>query len=126
MVYHEVQTTHNEDYDGTLTLGELPDGELSFDGGAAIVEDEGVATRLADRYVNLEYAGPVEGQGAESTETEPTDLPVDPTEYTIAELETELEDQEFSEDELQAVLEAEASGQDRDGATDAIEEHLEN
>ena len=104
--------------DATLTLGAHPDGELSFEGGTATVEDETLARRLAERYVRLEYVGDADGD-------ESVTPPVDPAEYTIDDLAVHLDAEAYSAAELQALLDAEVAGKDREGARDVIEAALE-
>lgn len=58
----------------------------------------------------------------ESTEADETEAPFDPSEQTIDELETRLEENDFSDAELDALADAESNGKDREGATDAIDE----
>lgn len=58
---------------------------------------------------------------AQAADAEAADAPLDPDEYTIDELETELADGDYSADELDALAAAERDGQDRTGATDAID-----
>ena len=115
--------------DATLTLGSHPDGELSFEEGTATVADETLARRLAERYVRLEYVG--DAGGDESAGPDDTDgdesvtPPVDPAEYTIDDLAVHLDAEAYSAAELQALLDAEVAGKDREGAMDVIEAALE-
>lgn len=62
-------------------------------------------------------------ESAEDTDTEPADAPFDPGEYTIAELDGELDDRDLSDEELDALAEAERNGDDREGALDTIDDH---
>ena len=48
------------------------------------------------------------------------DAPFDPSEYTVDELEEELEDGDYSEEELAALAEAERDGEGRDSALDLL------
>ena len=115
--------------DATLTLGAHPDGELSFEDGTATVEDETLARRLAERYVRLEYVGDAGGDGSPGSDDtdgdESVTPPVDPAEYTIDDLAAHLDAAAYSDAELQALLDAEAAGKDREGAMDVIEAALE-
>lgn len=124
---HELQTTHDESFEGTLTLAEHPDGSLVFEDGSAPVEDERIAARIAQRYPNIERAGASSAESEDGSPAEETvaDPPLDPGEHTIDDLEAEL-DGEFSDAELQAILDAEEAGEDRSGATDAIEAQLDS
>jgi len=124
---HELQTSHDESFDGALTLAEHPEGSLSFEDGSATIEDEDVAARIARRYPNIERADATSAGPDNSAEVEEAvaDPPLDPSEYTIDDLEAEL-DGEFSDAQLQALLNAEEAGEDRSGATDAIEAQLDS
>jgi hypothetical protein len=65
----------------------------------------------------------------EQTDDEPTDTddeseatsPIDPTEHTVPELEDALEEGDYSDAELDAIADAEAAGESRNTALDAIE-----
>lgn len=52
---------------------------------------------------------------------EQVDPPIDPSDYTIDELETYLENEPLSDEELEALEQAERDGEDRSGALDAIQ-----
>ena len=104
--------------DATLTLGAHPNGELSFEEGTATVADETLARRLAERYVRLEYVGDAGGDESagpdEADGDEPVTPSVDPDEYTIDDLAAHLDAAAYSDAELQALLDAEAAGKDRE------------
>jgi hypothetical protein len=51
--------------------------------------------------------------------------PISPSEYTIVDLEDELTREDYSDEELEALLEAEKENKDRNGAVDAIIAALE-
>jgi hypothetical protein len=129
MTSHKLRTTHDDEFDGTLSLGLHPDGELAFSDGAATVDQENVATAIDSRYPNIEYVGEAEtddGDEADADEDVVAEPPFDPSGCTIDSLEAELEEQNYSDAELEALLDVEVAGQDRTGATDAIEALLEN
>lgn len=73
-----------------------------------------------------------EGEAAENgeepaqneAEGEVEDPPLDPTEYTNEQLRSELNAGDFSEEELEVMLEVEQEGPNRKGATEAIEEAM--
>jgi len=126
---HKLQTTHDDEFDGTLSLGVHPDGSLAFSDGEATVDQEDVATEIDSRYPNVEYVGEADGADASESESAADGIaepPLDPGDHTIGELEAELEQQDYSDAELEALLDAEAAGKNRAGATDAIEESLAN
>jgi len=60
-----------------------------------------------------------------STEADTSTPPFAPGDLTIEELDEEIAEGDYSTDELQAVLHAEQNGEDRTGAVDVIEAHLE-
>jgi hypothetical protein len=142
MARHCLQTVHDESFTGELTLGAHPDGSLTFEDGTAWVGDESVAAVIDGRYPNIAYTGvedePEEpdpgvvpddqGDGEDEDggdeDEEIAEPPVDPSEHTIDELETELDDGDFSDAELRAIRDAEESAEDRNGAVDAVDEHL--
>lgn len=117
---YELRTDDDVADDVTLTLGSHPDGELTFKDSSAIVDDETLAQRLAERYPHLEYAGPADADGSTSA-----DSPIDPSEYTIDDLEDTLAVEEYSAAELEAICEAEQAEKDRNGAISVIEDALE-
>lgn len=59
---------------------------------------------------------------ADVATAEDTDAPFDPSDATVTELEDRLDDESFSEDELDALATAEREGKDRETALDAIDE----
>lgn len=67
-----------------------------------------------------------EADAAGADDAEAVDSPFDPSEKTNSELESDLEENDYSEAELQALLAAEESGKNRDGAKDAINDRLDN
>lgn len=128
---HEVHLTADEDYTGTLTLGAHPDGEVDFEEGVAIVEDQEVAETLAARYPNIRVAGEVDVDTSDSSESESgesgesvAEPAIDPSEYTISELEAEIESGDYTDNELETIREAESATDDRDGAIEAIDAAL--
>jgi len=60
--------------------------------------------------------------GDEAVIAEP---PFDPSQYTIQELDEEIAENDYSDDELEAALDVEQSGDDRSGAKDTIQAHLD-
>ena len=50
-----------------------------------------------------------------------TEPPFDPGEYTVDELESRLNDNDYSEEEMAALTEAEKDGENRDGALELLE-----
>lgn len=124
----ELALPRDEDYTGTLTLGFHPDGELHFENGTATVEDEDVAAVLVDRYARIEYAETETDRSgdASATDAEVAEPPFDPTEYTVDEVRDALEDDDYSDAELRALLAAEEAGQGRVGVSEAINERFED
>lgn len=90
-------------------------------------EEAGVAAGLAEHLVEevgvFEYAG---AGGATDAASSPggagdiADPPIDPTGFSVAELEAHLADAEYSTAELRALASAEAASKDRTTAHDAI------
>lgn len=60
--------------------------------------------------------------GADADEETETESPFDPSDATVTELEDRLDDESFSDDELDALADAEREGKDRETALDAIDE----
>lgn len=61
-----------------------------------------------------------DAQGSSSSESSDVDAPIEPSVYTIAELETKLENGTFTPEEIRAIEKLEARGKDRKGANDAL------
>ncbi|UIP00340.1 hypothetical protein Hbl1158_02925 [Halobaculum sp. CBA1158] len=61
----------------------------------------------------------------EADESDSVDPPLDPANYTVSELETALEDGEYSDDELAAIRAAESAGKNRTGVRGALDTRLE-
>lgn len=89
--------------------------------GETVDVDEDTASRLAENY-NYER---VEGDESEDGESEDVEPPFDPTEYTVDELDSRLADNDYTDDELAALRDAEESGEGRTSALDVIGEHRE-
>jgi len=124
---HELRTTHDQGFTGTLTLGFAPDGELSFEDGVATVSGRTVAEDIASRYANITLAGDVNvADAADATETARTsdEAAFDPAERTLDELEDELAERDLDNAQLQRIRDAEASSDDRAGAHDLIDDAL--
>lgn len=64
------------------------------------------------------------GDNLEPVQEETPDVSLDPSEYTVSELETEIEDYD-SVSALQEVREAEEEGKDRATALEAIDERID-
>jgi len=62
---------------------------------------------------------------AEESDAETSEAPIDPSEYTIDELDEEIAEGDYSKAAISAILEAEQSGDDRNGAVDTIQAHLD-
>lgn len=116
---------HDLDEDPTVQDGHTLDEPLEFQDGEALVDDEETARQLAARHTHVEYVGPVDAGDGGDTEAEPAATPFDPGGYTIDDLESELSDGDYSDDELDALADAERNGQDREGALDTIDSHRE-
>ena len=129
-------TAGSEATDGeqTYTFGAHPDGELTFVDGVAEVDDD-VAAAVVDRYPNIErLEDRLETADADEdseSDEEPdggaadtAEAPLNPAEYTIDELDDELSERDFSDEELQALRAAEQRGPDRAGAAEAIDSYL--
>ncbi|AXR80791.1 hypothetical protein [Natrarchaeobaculum sulfurireducens] len=74
---------------------------------------------FSDRIEVVEDADPDESDKADETNA----APIDPSEYTIGELENELADVD-DRDALIAVGKLESEQQDRDGALEAVEDRI--
>jgi len=118
---HELRTTHDDEFSGTLALGFAPDGELSFEDGVATVSERTVAEDIDNRYANIEFGG----DGDDTTDASSDDeLPFDPSPLTLDEFEDELVERDLSDAQLDQLRETEANGEDRAGAHDLIDSAL--
>lgn len=107
---------------------ELTEDDPVLDG---LTEQE--AVDLARTQWALVHVPPVDGfevtatvSGGESDTADAGDVteadpPVDPSELTLDELEADLDENEYSDSELDALEAAEEAGEDRSGAQDLIE-----
>lgn len=106
---------HDLDDDPELYAGHVLDEvPLVFKDGEAIVEDQETARALARRHTHIHVIGAV--QDADNGVA----APFDPGALTVAELESRLSDGAHSPTELEALCDAEADGDDRETALDAI------
>lgn len=95
----------------------LKEETLRPTGNRTFEEPDGEFLQVIDRGSNtISVLSRVE---AEDEEVYP---PFDPKEYSVKELRQELEDGDFSADELQALLDAEKGGKGRKTAVIAIED----
>lgn len=130
--------THDLDDDPTVQDSHVLDEPLEFSDGEAVVDDEDTARQLAERHTHVQFAGRVvdggdadgEAAGAEAdtggedeTPDSVEDAPVDPREYTIGELDDDLDDRDLNDDQLDALAQAERDTQDREGALDTIDDY---
>lgn len=112
-----VQKTHGGEVylrseDARVTQGDRV--EVSAAKAAYLCDERGDFERVGDEPgPEAEDDGDGDGDGAEP--------PLDPGEYTIAELEEALAEGDYSGDELTAITAAEAAGEDRKGAHDTID-----
>lgn len=97
------------------------EGEL-FAPGETVDVDEETADDLLDHWSDgWERAD--ETQSAEDgDDSEAVDAPLNPSEYTVADLEDELEGGDYSADDLDAIESAEQDGKDRETALEAIDD----
>lgn len=70
-----------------------------------------------------EYDGGDGNGDADETPASVDNAPFDPSDYTIAELSDELDGRDLSDDELDALADAERDTQDREGVHDAIDSY---
>lgn len=59
---------------------------------------------------------------AEDGDEDGVDAPFDPAEFTIEELEEKVAETDLSDEEREALIEAEEAGENRDGALDVLQE----
>ncbi|GAB3669547.1 hypothetical protein [Halopiger thermotolerans] len=99
------------------------DSPLEFDeDGYAYVEDPTVADKLLAMHRHIESGG--RGPEGSSGDAESGTLPFNPESNTIHEIEDKLEDVD-DEETLRALRTLEEEQKDRDGATDAIDDRLD-
>jgi hypothetical protein len=114
--------------------GRKPPSKVSIPGhGNVAVDEEGyldvendavverAMSMLADAY-DVEYTDDGNVVFEEDGPPDDVELPVDPSEHTVSDLEKALADVELSDTEREALLDAERDGKDRDTAIEAIEE----
>lgn len=90
---------------------------------------EGRITRVLYGDVNgVDLTNPDSDDGGDSDDelTGVTESPLDPSEYSVSDLEFYIENEPLSADELNALLEAERDGKDRTTAASAIEAAIED
>ena len=63
---------------------------------------------------------PVDSESSDTVEA-----PIAPSDYTVGELETELGDEDYSDEELTAIRNKEKKNKNRQGALDALDAELE-
>lgn len=109
--------------------GRDPPSQVTVEGENIVVSDDGVledldedtakqAMRTLAGAYDVEYAD----DGLLSREA---DVPFDPSEYTISEIEDRLAEASLTDAELQTLDEAESDGKDRGGAHAVIRDALE-
>lgn len=104
------------------------DSPLEFDenGFAEVDEERGRKLLAMHRHIERGGHGPVEDDGGgDKPPDEDVEPPFDPSEKTVDELQDALEQNEYSDAELEALAEAEADGKNRETALEAIEAELE-
>lgn len=137
MSRHRLQTDLDEPFTGELTAGLHPDGTIEFENDKATVEDEDLARQLANRHTHVEYAGAVDDDSDESVaddssadeagEADDSDAetvaepPLNPSEFSVDELEDALADGDYTVRELEVIGDAEEADKNRTTALDAID-----
>jgi len=116
--------TDRPDYNGQLALALHPDGYLKFADGVAQVDSADLAADLTDRYGNVAILE-AEDADAESAETEAETAGLDPSNFTIAELEDAVSRGEITVDTAEAVLARERAGPNRVGAKELLRDVAE-
>lgn len=121
------RVTHDLDEDPTVYDGQVlgDDSPLEFEDGEAVVDDEETARDLVRRHTHIELGGPVAG-AEEASEPAVESPPFDPAEKTVSELEDALEDEDYDWNDaaLRGLREAEADGENRETALEAIDAQL--
>ena len=88
------------------------------------VDDDETARALVDRYRHVSWESePPESDADtdESTEESEAEAPFDPGEFTVDELEARMGDNDYSDEEREALAAAERDGENRTGAIEALE-----
>lgn len=115
-------------YTGNANRYKLTGDGVTFEQGEAVT----VSESTAEYVLGLEDFETVDETVDETVQEEdgpPDDEvapPIDPGDYTISELEAELDDGNFSDAELEAIDTAESNGQNRTGARGAIDTFRED
>jgi hypothetical protein len=122
-----VRLAHDSGGPATLKCGQVLGNEspLEFDeDGYAHVDDPEAAEQIAalHRHVDVEPAAQSPASSDDPAETDAVESPIHPTEHTVDDLEAALEDGDFTGDELDAIAAAEADGDDRETALEAIDD----
>jgi hypothetical protein len=86
--------------------------EAAEEDSEAEEEDEGEETE-AEEETSENGEEPAQREG---------ELPIDPGEYNIPALEEKLAEEDYSESELDAIMQVEKDGRDRTGAKDAVKD----
>jgi hypothetical protein len=115
-------------YTGNANRYKLTGAGVTFEQGEAVTVSESTAEYVLEREDFEAVEGAVdetvqEEDGPPDDEVAP---PIDPGDYTVSELEGELDDSDFSDAELAAIGTAEANGQNRTGVRGAIDAHRED
>lgn len=98
-------------------------GDQAYDEGDTLEVDEEVAETFSDTLRPVDGENPEEGgSGDETPGGEGSEAPLNPADFTVDEFEAELEDGDYSADELDALADAERSGDNRAGVLDSIED----
>jgi len=110
-------------YVGNAGRYKLTNGGVDVAQGETTTVDEDTAEYLLE---NGEFERVDEGdEAADDTDVKRVAPPLDPSEYTVSELEAALEEGDFVDEELAAIRAAEAAGQNRKGVRGAIDTRLE-
>lgn len=106
----EEQAEERDDIDAD-DVGEGGGGEADI-GEQTHAEERGIGDEDGDR-----------AEQAADTDEAAADAPFDPSEYTIDELDGELDSRNLDSDDLDALAAAERDGEDREGALETIDDH---
>lgn len=92
------------------------------------VEDEKGSEGAESDSVDEEDESPSADEESAQNDAEPDqsddEPPFDPSDLTISELEEKLEEENYSDEELDAILQAERGGNDREGAKNELTDRL--
>lgn len=117
-------------YVGNAGRYRLTNSDVDVAQGETVTVDEETAAYLQE-HGEFEAVEDTDDDGEEAAaeaETSPdaADAPIDPSGYTVGELEAAIDDGDFSDEELQAIRAAEAQDQNRKGVRGALDTRLED